>query len=103
MANVEKPHDQGVVAMIGVFIDTFVVLTMTALIVISTLYTGDGVLVSGTAEGVTKANMAQLAFSSVMGEKAGNSFIAICLLFFAFSTILSWNLFLLMMEVWIRL
>lgn len=93
MANVEKPHDQGVVAMIGVFIDTFVVLTMTALIVISTLYTGDGVLVSGTAEGVTKANMAQLAFSSVLGSQFGNIFVAVCLLFFAFSTILSWNLF----------
>ena len=93
MANVENPHDQGVVAMIGVFIDTFVVLTMTALIVISTLYTGDGVLVSGTAEGVTKANMAQLAFSSVLGSQFGNIFVAVCLLFFAFSTILSWNLF----------
>lgn len=93
MANVEKPHDQGVVAMIGVFIDTFVVLTMTALIVISTLYTSDGVLVSGTAEGVTKANMAQLAFSSVLGSQFGNIFVAVCLLFFAFSTILSWNLF----------
>ena len=93
MANVEKPHDQGVVAMIGVFIDTFVVLTMTALIVISTLYTGVGVLVSGTAEGVTKANMAQLAFSSVLGSQFGNIFVAVCLLFFAFSTILSWNLF----------
>jgi len=32
-AKVAKPHDQGVVAMIGVFIDTAVVLTMTALIV----------------------------------------------------------------------
>ena len=28
IAKVEKPHDQGVVAMIGVFIDTFIVLTM---------------------------------------------------------------------------
>ena len=43
-ANVKDPHDQGCSAMIGVFIDTFVVLTMTALVVISTLYAGDGVL-----------------------------------------------------------
>ena len=35
-AKVKCPHEQGVVAMIGVFIDTFVVLTMTALVVIST-------------------------------------------------------------------
>ena len=93
MANVAKPHDQGVVAMIGVFIDTFVVLTMTALIVVSTLYTGDGVLAGGAAEGVDKANMAQLAFASVFGTRFGNMFVAVCLLFFAFSTIISWNLF----------
>ena len=93
MANVEKPHDQGVVAMIGLFIDTFVVLTMTALVVISTLYAGDGVLAAGAAEGVSKTNMAQLAFSSVLGDGFGPLFVALCLLFFAFSTILSWNYF----------
>ena len=93
LAKVEKPHDQGVIAMAGVFIDTFVVLTMTALVVISTLYAGDGILSSGAAEGVTKANMAQLAFGSVFTSKGGSIFIAICLFFFAFSTIISWNLF----------
>ena len=93
LAKVEKPHDQGVAAMIGVFIDTFVVLTMTALVVISTLYAGNGILASGAAEGVSKANMAQLAFGEAFGSKAGSIFIAICLLFFAFSTIISWNLF----------
>ncbi|MBO5935353.1 MAG: alanine:cation symporter family protein [Clostridia bacterium] len=93
LANVEKPHDQGVIAMAGVFIDTFVVLTTTALVVISTLYAGDGILASGSADGVTKANMAQLAFGSVFGEKGGNMFVAICLLFFSFSTIIGWNLF----------
>ena len=93
MANVKTPHQQGIVAMVGVFIDTFVVLTLTALVVISTLYAGNGILASGFAEGVDKANMVQLAFSSVFGEIAGNWFVAICLLFFAFSTIISWNLF----------
>ena len=93
MANVEKPHDQGVVAMVGLFIDTFVVLTMTALVVISTLYAGNGILAGGAAEGVSKANMAQLAFSMCMGDKLGAVFVAVCLLFFAFSTILGWNFF----------
>ena len=93
MAQVEKPHDQGVVAMIGVFIDTFIVLTMTALVVISTLYAGDGILASGAADGVAKTNMAQLAFSVVFGEKLGSAFVAICLLFFAFSTIIGWYFF----------
>ena len=93
MAKVSCPHEQGVVAMIGVFIDTFVVLTITALVVISTLYAGDGILAAGAAEGVSKTNMAQLAFSSVMGSGFGNLFVAICLMFFAFSTILGWNFF----------
>jgi len=93
MAKVKRPHEQGVVAMTGVFIDTFVVLTMTALVVISTLYAGNGILSAGAAEGVSKANMAQLAFGTVLGSRAGSMFVAVCLLFFAFSTILSWNFF----------
>lgn len=93
MANVKTPHDQGVVAMIGVFIDTFLVLTMTALVVISTLYAGNGILAGGSAEGIDKTNLAQVAFSSVFGNGLGNTFVAICLLFFAFSTILGWNFF----------
>ena len=93
MANVKKPHDQGVVAMIGLFFDTFVVLTMTALVVISTLYAGDGVLASGAADGIAKTDMAQLAFGMIFGNKFGPLFVAICLFFFAFSTVLSWNLF----------
>ena len=50
-------------------------------------------LVNGTADGVAKTNMAQLAFSRVFGDTFGPVFVAVCLLFFAFSTILSWNLF----------
>ena len=93
LANVKRPHEQGTVAIVSVFIDTFIVLTMTALIVISTLYAGDGVLASGPVDGISKTNMAQLAFSMSFGNSLGNGFVAICLLFFAFSTIVSWNLF----------
>ena len=95
-ANVAKPHDQGVVAMIGVFIDTFVVLTMTALVVISTLYV-NGPL--GTPDGlaanteITKGNMMQLAMGTVFGDTAGGILVAVCLTFFAFTTIISWNFF----------
>ena len=104
-ANVKDPHDQGVVAMIGVFIDTFVVLTFTALVVISTLFTGEGALNpanfadgaflenTAAAANLTKTNLAQVAFGTVFGENIGSIFVAICLLFFAFSTIISWNLF----------
>lgn len=96
-ANVAHPHDQGIVAMAGVFIDTFVVLTLNALVIISTLYTVDGPLAEcGAAAAstvITKANLAQTAFGTVFGESAGAIFVAICLFFFAFSTILSWNMF----------
>ena len=93
-ANVAHAHDQGVVAMIGVFIDTFVVLTLNALVIICTLYTKDGPLTAGIIpDGIGKTNLAQTAFGSVFGASLGAKFVAICLLFFAFSTILSWNLF----------
>ena len=83
VAKVDKPEEQGIVAMIGVFLDTFVVLTLTALVILSTNSLGSG------AEGVA---LAQLAFSKVFGN-FGGVFIAICLLFFAFSTIIGWYFF----------
>ena len=96
-ANVAHPHDQGVVAMVGVFIDTFVVLTLNALVIISTLYAEGGPLhdcgAAAASTVLNKANLAQTAFGSVFGESFGAIFVAVCLLFFAFSTILSWNLF----------
>jgi len=109
MAKVEKPHDQGVVAMVGVFIDTFVVLTLTALVVICTLFTGENgleaqalasannadVTLSTIAKsmGITSNNMMQIAFTKVIGEGPGVIFVAVCLLFFAFSSIIGWNFF----------
>ena len=96
-ANVAHPHQQGVAAMIGVFIDTFIVLTLNALVIIATLYTPDGPLhgmgAAAASTVITKTNLAQTAFGSVLGAKAGAAFVAVCLLFFAFSTVLSWNLF----------
>ena len=96
-ANVAHAHDQGVVAMVGVFIDTFVVLTLNALVIICTLYTNDGPLANGYVGAVTetlgKTNLAQTAFGSVFGASLGAKFVAVCLFFFAFSTVLSWNLF----------
>ena len=108
MANVEHPHQQGIAAMIGVFVDTFLVLTMTALVVISTLYCEGGILyglsgeayqaaIDGPLAVVSKTNAMQQSVSSVFGSvggiSVGNIFVAICLLFFAFSTIICWNFF----------
>ncbi len=97
VAKVEKPHDQGVVAMIGVFIDTFVVLTLTALVVITVFYTKGGPLsglgAAAASDVLTKTNLAQEAFAASFGSTLGYSFVAVCLFFFAFSTIIGWYFF----------
>ena len=104
-ANVAHPHDQGVVAMIGVFIDTFIVLTLNALVIISTLYTPDGPLfemgAAAASTVINKTNLAQTAFGTVLGAKFGAIFVAVCLFFFAFSTILSWNMFGKINAIWL--
>jgi len=97
-ANVKNAHEQGTVAMAGVFIDTFVVLTLNALVIISTLYVTGGPLhdcgaAASLADVFTKTNLAQTAFGVVYGEKGGAMFVAVALFFFAFSTILGWNMF----------
>ena len=99
LADVKTPHQQGCVAMVGVFVGTFAIVTITALVMIVTLYAGQGPLSTPGASlraevyGLNQSNLAQTAYSSVFGERLGTAFIAIALFFFAFSTILSWNLF----------
>ena len=120
-ANVKTAHEQGCSAMFGVFVDTFVVLTMTAIIVITSIYVNGGItfnglktdiLVSGvtvpaeswyamkngTVYLISKTNAVSTGFAIAFGggnvaSIIGNIFVAVCLTFFAFSTILSWNLF----------
>ena len=83
LAKVDKPQDQGIIAMIGVFFDTFVVLSLTALVIIT----------SGTLPtGITGTQLTQVAFDQTLGS-FGNIFIAICMFFFAFSTIIGWYYF----------
>ena len=82
-AEVKHPSEQGIIAMMGVFIDTFIILTMTALVILST-----GALNSG----LTGSELAQTAFNAGFGS-FGNIFIAICMLFFAFTTIIGWYYF----------
>lgn len=81
IAKVEHCGEQGIVAMITVFIDTFVVLTGTALVIItSNVSEGEGIVLT------------QNAFIKSLGSY-GDIFIAICLFFFAFSTIIGWYFF----------
>ncbi|MEZ3433851.1 MAG: alanine:cation symporter family protein [Lachnospiraceae bacterium] len=83
VAKVNHPVEQGFVAMIGVFIDTFVILNLTAFVIITT---------HSIPTGKTGAELSQYAFSTLYG-KGGDIFIAICMFFFAFSTILGWYFF----------
>lgn len=80
-AKVENPHKQGLAAMISVFIDTFIILNLTVFSILTT-----GVLDSGK-EGTA---LTQAAFTKGFGN-FGDIFVAVCLLFFAFSTILGWH------------
>ena len=83
LAKVERPQDQGVIAIVSVFIDTFIILTLTGLVLIT----------SGLVpQGLTGTALTQAAFAQSFGG-FGDVFIAICMLFFAFSTILGWYFF----------
>ncbi len=83
VAKVQYPAQQGLMGIVSVFIDTFVVLNMTALVIFVT-----GAL-DGTTTGIA---LTQKAFSTGLGA-FGIKFVAICLLFFAFSTIVGWYFF----------
>ncbi len=83
VAKVDHPAEQGLMAIIGVFIDTFIVLNITAFVI----------LVTGTLDGQTTGiALTQNAFTNAFGG-FGNTFVAICLFFFAFSTVIGWYFF----------
>lgn len=86
VAKVKHPCDQGMVAMMGVFIDTLIILNLTALVVLTT-----GQL-KEAGQSLTAASLTQAAFSAGFGS-FGAIFIAICMFFFAFSTIIGWYFF----------
>ena len=71
----------------------------------ATMYSADGPLnacgAAAASEVIKKSNLAQIAFGSVFGERFGAVFVAVCLFFFAFSTILSWNMFAKINVIWL--
>ncbi len=83
LARVQHPVQQGLAAIVGLTIDTFVVLNMTAFVILCT-----GAL-DGQTTGIT---LTQRAFTLGLGA-IGPAFVAICLLFFAFTTIIGWYFF----------
>nr|WP_272506091.1 sodium:alanine symporter family protein [Natronobacillus azotifigens] len=83
VAKVKHPAQQGLVSFMGVVIDTGVVCTLTALVILTT---------GSFSSGLFGAQLTQEGFTIGFGN-FGTTFIAICLFFFALSTIISWYYF----------
>jgi len=87
-SNTYEPVKQGMWGIFEVFFDTFVVCTMTAVVVLSTGYID---LATGApAAGVNGDTLVSQAFGQLFGAP-GTWFVAIAMLFFAFTTVLGWS------------
>ncbi|MGD8176567.1 alanine/glycine:cation symporter family protein [Marinimicrobium sp. ARAG 43.8] len=79
-AQTDSPVRQGLVAMLGTFIDTLVICTVTGLVLV----------VTGAWEtGAKGAVMSQAAFGDALPN--GHHLVAVCLSLFAFTTLLGWS------------
>ncbi len=89
-SDVKEPVKQGLWGIFEVFADTFVVCSMTALVVLTSGYidlnTGHFI----ESAGVSDANLVAKAFGGVFGP-AGEWFIATAIFLFAFTTVLGWS------------
>jgi len=81
-AQTREPVRQALVSMTQTFIDTLVVCTFTGIVILST-----GVWETGLGG----ASLTQQAFSTGLPGEWGHRVVAVCLSFFAFSTILGWS------------
>ena len=87
-SDVKEPVKQGMWGIFEVFFDTFVVCTMTAVVVLSTGYIN---LETGApVEGINGDTLVSQAFGAYFGAP-GTWFVAIAMLFFAFTTVLGWS------------
>ncbi len=82
-AQTHDPVRQGLVAMLGTFLDTLVICTITGLVIVS----------SGTwTGGESGAALTSQAFASALPD-FGNYLVAIALAIFAFTTIIGWSFY----------
>ena len=87
-SDVKEPVKQGMWGIFEVFFDTFVICTMTAIVVLSTGYID---LATGAPmEGVNGDILVSQAFGNYFGAP-GTWFVAISILFFAFTTVMGWS------------
>ena len=78
-ANVSHPVKQGLIQTLGVFTDTLVICTCTAFIILIS-----GMYIHGETNGI---QLTQMALDTEIGS-GGSTFVAIAILFFAFSSII---------------
>ena len=82
-SNVKEPAVQGMWGAFAVFFDTLVMCTLTALIVITS---------GAHHQGLEGVEITNFAFTTTIGE-AGGMVLSICILLFAFSTVLGWSVY----------
>ncbi len=89
-AQTEEPVAQGIISMLGTFIDTIIICTMTGLAIVIAFYTGTDAAGAGDLEGIA---LTSAAFSKVLGGdgRSVQFLLMLCLVFFAFTTILGWD------------
>ena len=93
-SDVKEPVKQGLWGIFEVFADTFVVCSMTALVVLTSGYidleTGNFLTDLAAVNNVSDANLVAKAFGGVFGP-VGEMFIAVAIFLFAFTTVLGWS------------
>ena len=83
VADVAHPVEQALSAMIAVFIDTILVCSATALVILTT---------KANQSEIIGVGITQEAFNIAFGP-IGEKFLAVCLTFFAFTTVVGWYYF----------
>lgn len=91
-AKTNEPAREGMVAMLGPFIDTIVICSMTALVIVISGNWGDA-----RPQDVSGANLTVLSFGQALsflgswGEPIGHGIVGFGLAFFAYSTMIAWS------------
>ena len=85
-AQTNSPVRQGIIAMLGTFIDTIVVCTMTALVILTS---GAWTMTGSDGGGLTGAVLTSTGFETSMA--GGQYIVTVALAIFAFTTILGWS------------
>ncbi len=81
-ARTDQPVQQGMIAMLGTFIDTLIICTLTGLVI---------VIMDVWPSGVSGASLTTMAFSSAL--PGGQYVVAVGLCLFAFTTMIGWSFY----------